>query len=930
MSQNIVNLLGAGSGIDTLALVNQLVEVERAVPQQRIDDKRTLRETQISDYGLLTSALATLQDAAGAMGDADTFNSKSAAFTDNTALIPNSLDADAQNGEYSFTVSQLAQSQSLSTESTFTNITDAVGTGVLTFNFGSWDVATPPADPTTFTQDTSKPSVSITIDNTNNSLQGLANAINDADFGVQASILDTGSGYTLVMLAESGLNNQLEIIASESGTSPSNTDNTGLSRFAFSDDAGSAFQMTQNQVGQDATFTINGLSISRSTNTIDDVVNGFDFTLTETTAVNETVNITIEDDTSGAEQVVRDFVEAYNLFLETLEPLTGINEETNEYGSLKNDTLAKNIPAQIRQLLVDTVPGLSANSTFTSLTNVGIRTELDGTLAIDEDDFSNAIDNFYEDFRRLFIPVTETDSDEVTINGYGTNTLSGEYSVVVTTRPTKGNLVGTAVGGGVIAGLAADVPTSAQLTGDINTSLLSGFVASSGTFIGSTATLPLNLSTQGAGANDYDFTITVDGINSAANISLPVADYASYDAMATALQTAINGDANISGVTVTHDNNQFTFTSGTTGVASSISLTAQGANANDLGINGATATTGSGGANDYDFTIAIDGTTSGTISLMPGSYASFDALATHMQAQINADATLSGAGASVTVAYSDSRFVITSASTGLSSTIASATAVGTQASVLGISGGTTIQGAATGGNTAAYDFTITLDGTTSGTISLDTGTYADLTEIATEIEEQINSDGLLSAAGAAVDVTYNSTDNTFIIESRRYGSSSSLSITNVGGSSADLGLSGGTSTTGVDVVGTVNGVTAFGSGAVLLPALGEDGESLAMIIGENATTATANFSRGFGDELELLIEQFLSSSGVISLREASLNDDVEDLDVDQTDLDRRIEAYEERLTAQFIAMEAIVRSLQDSSAFLESTLNNLLNSNNDN
>ena len=68
--------------------------------------------------------------------------------------------------------------------------------------------------------------------------------------------------------------------------------------------------------------------------------------------------------------------------------------------------------------------------------------------------------------------------------------------------------------------------------------------------------------------------------------------------------------------------------------------------------------------------------------------------------------------------------------------------------------------------------------------------------------------------------------------------------------------------------------------------------------------------------------------GVIDLREDSLDSDIEDLDEDQTNLDRRIEAFQERLTSQFIAMEAIVRSLQDSSAFLESTLDNLLNSNN--
>lgn len=926
MSQNIVNLLGAGSGIDTLALVDSLVEADRAAPQQRIDTKRETVETQISDIGLLNSALSTLRDTATAMGNSDTFNTKSAAFTDSSAFIPVGLEPEAQVGDYTFTVSQLAQSQSLSTDTAFTDPGDAVGLGTLSFNFGDWDVAAPPADPTTFTGDATKISQTITIDSTNNSLNGLADTINDADFGVQASIVNDGSGYRLVVRAESGLTNQLEIVATDSDGN--NADASGLSRFAFSDDPASAFQMTQNQIGQDAAFTINGLGVTRSSNTIDDVIAGFEYTLSGVTEVGETINISIEEDKGAAEAAVRGFVEAYNLFLETVEPLIGLNSETNEYGSLYRDTLAKTMPSQIRQLLVADVQGL--DSTFTALTNVGVRTELDGTLSINEDDFTAAVDDNYDLFKALFIPITESSSDQVTINSFGDNTLSGEYDVVITQAPAQGNLVGTDIADGILAGLAADVATSASLASAVPSAVLTDFVATSGTFTGGAETIPLDLLTQGAGDNDYNFSIIVDGEASAANISIPVADYAGNDALASAIQVAINSDANITGVTVAYSNDRFVFTSSSTGAASSVALSAEGVNADQLGISTGSATAGTGGANDYDFTLAVDGTTSGTISLTPGTYATFDDLATELQTQINGDVTLSGAGASVTVAHNGSQFVITSDSTGVSSTIANATVVGSQAASLGITTGTATQGATTGGNTTEYDFTIELDGTTSGTISLDTGSYADNDALAAHIEFQINSDTTLATAGARVDVTYDSDNDTFTIESQRYGSSSNVSVTNIGASAGDLGLAGGVSTGGINVVGTVNGVAGFGSGNVLLPALGEDGESLALLIGENATSASVNFSRGFGGQIERLIEQFLGNSGVISLRESSLGTDLEDLDVDQSNLDRRLESYQERLTSQFIAMEAIVRSLQNSSSFLESTLSNLLDSGNNN
>ena len=925
MSQNIVNALGAGSGIDTLALVGQLVDVERAAPQERIDSKRTTTETQISDFGLLSSALSVLQDAADSLGNADTFNSKAASFTDSTAFLPVGLEPEAQAGDYSFTISQLAQAQSLSSGAVFTSPSDAVGQGTLTFNFGRWDVVTPPTNPNTFTEDTDTPAQVITIDGSNNSLTGLATAINDADFGVQASVVNDGSGYRLVMRAESGIDKQLQITAAESGGSPTNNDNADLSRFAFN---ASAFQMGQNQVGQDSVLTVNGLSVTRSTNTIDDVIDGFEFTLAGVTEVGESINVSIDEDKAIGETAVRDFFTAYNTFLEVLEPITGFNTETEEFGSLANDSLAKSVQTQIRQLLVGTVTGLDGD--FVSLTNVGIRTELDGTLSIDEDDFSDAIQNNYDLFKNLFIPVTESSSDQITVNSTGANTTAGEYSVVITQPPVKGNLVGADMADNLLGELANPVSTSAVLTGAAPTAVLSDFVATSGQFTASAATLPLDLATQAAGANDYDFSITVDGVASAGNISLPVVDYGSYAAMATALQTAVNDDANISGVTVTYDTDHFVFTSSTTGAISNVALTAVGVSANDLGISGGTSTTGTGGANDYDFTLAVDGTTSGTISITPGTYATFDDLATHLTTQINNDATLTGAGAAVTVTHNGSAFIVTSNTSGASSTIANATAVGSEAATLGLTTGSAVQGETTGGNASNYDFSLTVNGTASGTISIPSGAYADKDALAIELETQINTDTLLVAAGTSVDVTYDSGSDSFTIESRQYGSSSTVAVTDIGGSAADLGLSAGIATVGINVAGTVDGVAAFGTGNVLLPALGQPSESMALIIGENATSSTVNFSRGFGGQLEQLIEQFLDNTGVIELRENSLNDKLESLDEDQTSLDRRIESYQERLTSQFIAMEAIVRSLQDSSSFLESTLENLLNANNDN
>ncbi len=671
--QNIVNLLGAGSGIDTQALVEQLVEVEKAPTQERIDTKREKLETQISDYGLLRSALSSLQDAGELLSNADTFNTKSASFSDSSTLVPVSLEAEALTGDYAFEVLAIAQAQSLSS-TTFADPSDAVGKGTLTFRFGEWD-----DPPTTFTVDGEKSSQVITIDDTNNSLTGLAKAINDADFGVQAVVVEDGGAYKLLLSAPSGLTNQLEISVAEDGGSPTNTDANDLSRFAFNE---SAQQLTQNQTGQDAQIKVNGLTVNRDSNSIDDIVPGFEFTLGKA-APGETTNVTISDDTSAGEQVIRDFVDAYNTFLEALEPLIGYNEEEDDYGSLHNDSLAKSVPSQIRGLIADAIPGLDAD--FTNLSNAGIRTELDGTLSIEEDEFSDAIANNYDLVKNLFAPSTASSADKVVVNSYNDMTVAGSYDVVISTDPAQGYLTGGAI----------------------------------------TEVFPLDST-----GKSYSFTIKVNGVETNL-LSIPEATYNSADELAGALQSLINGDTN-----------------------------------------------------------------------------------------------LQAAGTDVEVAFDTDHFVITSSA---------------------------------------------------------------------------------------------------------YGSDSTVAITSADAQLAtDLGLdTSSTSTAGVDVVGTIDGVAGFGYGNILLPALNTDPSGLSLTIKPGATTATVNISRGFGDELSRVIDGFLKSAGVIDTREDSIDSDLDKLDDDQDTLDRRTEAYQERLTAQFIAMENIVRSLQDSASFLSSTLESLLNSGNE-
>jgi flagellar hook-associated protein 2 len=132
---SIISALGSGSGIDTNKLADQLTEASKMLQVERLTTKKTLLETQISDFGLLRSSLSKLETAAAALGSADTFNAKSLSIPDTKLLTISKLDAKAVAGNYQLKVEQIAQSQSISS-GTFSSLTAPVGKGTLTLRLG--------------------------------------------------------------------------------------------------------------------------------------------------------------------------------------------------------------------------------------------------------------------------------------------------------------------------------------------------------------------------------------------------------------------------------------------------------------------------------------------------------------------------------------------------------------------------------------------------------------------------------------------------------------------------------------------------------------------------------------------------------------------------------------------------------------------------
>ncbi|QEQ95787.1 flagellar filament capping protein FliD [Neptunomonas concharum] len=485
MDTNIVSALGGGSGIDTTKLVKDLVSLEKAPQQQRLDSKKEQLDAQISAYGTLKSSLSEFKNILAPLANNDTFNSRSVSFPETDVITPSSLAADAQTGTYQIEVESVAQAHSLASNTTYSDKDSGIGaTGNLTIRLGTWtyDVSD---NPVSFAENEKQTSLSIEV-LAEDSLQDIADKINEQDSDVQASVLLVDGSYQLMMSAPSGAHNALEV----SGDDPS------LDVFAFN--AANYANVTETQQGKDAKVQLNGLTVYRETNNIDDVITGLEFTLNKASP-GEKFTFTVSEDKNTGEQAIRDFIEAYNTFFETAKSLTGVSKdaETNQTtrGDLATDGTAKSLIARIRSVITAAVPGVSD---FNALTNVGIRTKLDGTLEIVDKDFSAAIKDNFEQVASLFAPQTSSTSSsvDVSIGSYASKTVPGTYSGSISTAPSKGSVIGDAA---FAAFNTADTP-----------------------------------------AGDFSFSVTVDGTTSS---SLTLSgDFTTAESLRAELQSLINND----------------------------------------------------------------------------------------------------------------------------------------------------------------------------------------------------------------------------------------------------------------------------------------------------------------------------------------------------------------------------------------------------
>ena len=220
-------------------------------------------------------------------------------------------------------------------------------------------------------------------------------------------------------------------------------------------------------------------------------------------------------------------------------------------------------------------------------------------------------------------------------------------------------------------------------------------------------------------------------------------------------------------------------------------------------------------------------------------------------------------------------------------------------------------------NTGVNDtLNLTIDGV-SANVTLAAGTYTAVS-LAAEIQSRINGASAFSSAG--IKVTLSESAGVLTITSNQYGSASTVSITGGNGKSGLFGTP--VETAGVNVAGTINGVTATGSGQTLTGAAGSSGIVLKINGGATGDRGAVNFAHGFAAKLDKVVGEMLKGR-LIDSRIDGINSSIKDIGSQRGALLQRLENVEKRVRAQFTALDATIASMTQTSNFLQQQLSRL-------
>ena len=393
MAESAIN--GLNSNLDTAGIVEKLVALNRR-PAEITLAKREIEIEKLNAFQDLKSRLLTFKSSLTGLNKEDRFLSVAGEFANNSPTDINdvmevSTNSTAVSGKFSTTVTQLAREGKVVSGGVST-IADAIPQGTFELMVGGIRTM-------------------LDINSTNNTLDGLRLAINNSGANVKASFINDGNNIRLV------------IAGTETGSE--NPVSARLFQTIIGSGPVTAFSFTEAQRAQDAIVTVDGVNVTKSSNTITDAIQGTTISLFNTGSG----TLTLQSDTQTIQDKVSSFVESYNELMQFLNDQLFLDADTNLTGSLFGNFTAQNLQQTLRNSVSNKIIGLSGNYNY--LSQVGIRTDETGFLSVNEQVLTDAINKDTDSVAELFASKGSTNNSQVTFIGFTDETEPGTYDVQV-------------------------------------------------------------------------------------------------------------------------------------------------------------------------------------------------------------------------------------------------------------------------------------------------------------------------------------------------------------------------------------------------------------------------------------------------------------------------------------------------------------------
>ena len=376
---------GIGSGLDIKNIVKAMVDAEVAPKASQLGRLEKTTEAKFSALGQLQSALGNFQTAMKDLNKMALFDNRTATSS-NTALLSATAEKTALSGKYSVAVERLASSSKVTTAALDKDF-KATEVGSLTVKLGD--------------DDESPVSVNIAE---GASLIEIRDALNEQlkDKGITANIINnpsTGQSQLVLSGKETGSGKDIIVTGAGGNLDALNVDGSQAAVAATDDSPATAGAL---ELAANAVFTIDGLKLESASNTVENVIPDVSFTLKGKTEENKPLTVTVGQDTKGVKDQLKKFVDSYNEFMEVSNKLTAVTKVGDDkapvVGGLVGDSTVRNLVNSMRNELSN----VSGNGDIRVLADLGITTQKDGTLKIDDKKLDAALETNFDSVGQFF------------------------------------------------------------------------------------------------------------------------------------------------------------------------------------------------------------------------------------------------------------------------------------------------------------------------------------------------------------------------------------------------------------------------------------------------------------------------------------------------------------------------------------------------